>query len=104
VAQKISRLAAKSDRRNPSSARKREQEYEPKDDRRSKYGGGQKCGSASATQHPDAFAKALPALCNLGFSKQRAANVLAELRERPVEHALEPILRAALAALVPGPE
>jgi Holliday junction resolvasome RuvABC DNA-binding subunit len=54
----------------------------------------------SRTTRDDVFSKLLPALCNLGFSKQRATKVVTELRERPIEPGVEPILRAALAALV----
>lgn len=46
------------------------------------------------------FAKALRALCRLGFAKRQVEKVLAELRASPLEFRMEELLRAALCLLV----
>ena len=50
---------------------------------------------------PDNFAKVLSALCKLGFRRQDATRVMADLRREQADPDLEPLLRAALALLTP---
>jgi len=52
--------------------------------------------------HERTEAKVFTALFKLGFAKHEIRRTLAELRRRPIEAGIEPLLRASLLALAPS--
>jgi len=57
---------------------------------------------AAPSQRPEVYGKLTSILCQWGFRKRQVAGALSELRARQAAPELEPLLRAALAVLVPA--